>query len=249
MADETPKIALFCDEAGKDTDRFLAVGGLIIAHEDVKRIRQGFLYRKDRLNLSKEAKWNSTKKASLEKHRALIDWTFQLMASDELHFHCLIVDFQRFDHDLREDGGKAESMKRMYYQLILHRLLKKYGRSHDCYALIDKCNELDGLPNLKAGLNTAAGKFKCNSPLKAVEFRDSEAEPLLQMNDLILGAICAHKNRRFEEIEAGQFKANLAGYVLGKCGLLHFDADTPRSRKEFSIWNLKSELMKGGASI
>lgn len=249
MANETPKIALFCDEAGKDTDRFLTVGGLIIAHEDVKRIRAGFTFRKKQMNLSKEAKWNSTKKGSLEKHRALVDWTFDLMAQDALHFHCLIVDFQRFDHDLRDDGGKAESMKRMYYQLILHRLLKKYGKSHDCYALIDKCNELDGLQNLKKGLNTAAHRYKCENPLKAVEFRDSELEPLLQMNDLILGAICAHKNRRFEDEDAGQFKANLAGFVLGKCGLLNFETDTPKSRKEFSIWNLKSDLMKGGASV
>lgn len=247
MENKTPKIALFCDEAGKDTDRFLAVGGVIIAHEDVKRIREGFLYRKARLDLSKEAKWNSTKKSSLEKHRELIDWVFSLIASDTIHFHCIVVDFQRFDHNLRSDGGKAESMKRMYYQLILHRLLKKYGQNYHCYALIDKCNELSGLDKLKKGLNSASKKFQCDDALKVIEFRDSETEALLQMNDLILGAICAQKNRRFEEAGAGQFKANLAGYVLGKSGLLNFDGNTPSSRKEFSIWNLDSEFMRGGA--
>lgn len=248
MVKKTPKLALFCDEAGKDTDRYLAVGGLIVSHDDVKRIRDGFVVRKDRLGLSKEAKWNLTKKSNLEKHRALIDWIFELIGQDDLRFHCLLVDFQRFDHGLREDGGKAESMKRMYYQLILHRLLKKHGKTYDCYALIDKCNELGGLPNLQRGLNSASERYGCDDALKAIEFRDSATEPLLQMNDLILGAICAHKNRRFEEAGAGQYKANLAGYVLGKSGLTNYDGNTPVARKEFSLWNLSSQHMKGGAS-
>jgi len=246
MVETTPKIAFFCDEAGKDTDRHLAVGGLIVAHSDVSSIRSRFLAQKKAQNLSKEAKWNSTRKSTLEKHRALIDWTFGLIEKGDLLFHCLLVDFDRFDHGLRADGGKAESMKRMYYQLILHRLLKKHGRDHDCYALIDKCNELVGLEQLKAGLNSYSRRFKCKDALKVIEFRDSEKEPLLQMNDLILGAICAHKNRRFEEVGAGQYKANLAGFVLGKFGLVNFDSDTPRSWNNLSIWNLTSEYMKGG---
>ncbi|MEO6718002.1 MAG: DUF3800 domain-containing protein [Novosphingobium sp.] len=247
MADDTPKLALFCDEAGKDTDRFLAVGGVIVAHSDVSAIRAEFIRRKARLNLTKEAKWHSTKKASLEKHRDLIDWTFSLIAKRELLFHCLLVDFQRFNHELRDDGGKAESMKRMYYQLILHRLLKKHGKTNNCYALIDKCNELDGLQKLKQGLNSASKSYGCNNALKVIEFRDSETEPLLQINDLILGAICAHKNRRFEDEGAGQYKANLAGYVLGKSGLLNYEGNTPIAKTDFSIWNLSSSLMKGGA--
>lgn len=247
MVEATPKLAFFCDEAGKDTDRYLAVGGLIVTHLDVVAIRSEFTRRKAALNLTKEAKWNSTKKASLEKHRSLIDWAFALIAKRELLFHCLLVDFQRFDHHLRPDGGNGESMKRMYYQLILHRLLKKHGKTHDCYALIDKCNELEGLPRFKAGLNSDAKRYGCDNALKAIEFRDSESEPLLQLNDLILGAICAQKNRRFEEIGSGQFKANLAGYVLGKCGLLHYEGSTPLAKSDFSIWNLDSKLMRGGA--
>lgn len=246
MVEPTPKLALFCDEAGKDTDRFLAVGGLVVAHSDVATIRSQFEWRKSKVELQKEAKWNSTKKGTLEKHRALIDWTFDLIASGKLQFHCLLVDFQRFDHDLREDGGKAESMKRMYYQLILHRLLKKHGKSHDCFALIDRCHELKGLENMRDGLNTQGHRFGCPGALKAIEFRESHKEPLLQMNDLILGAICAQRNRRFEEAGAGQYKANLAGYVLGKAGLSNYNGNTPVGRKEFSIWNFQSEFLKGG---
>ena len=219
-----------------------------MAHSDVKRIREDFINRKQRLGVTKEAKWNLTTKARLEKHRELAHWTFELIRKRDLLFHCIHIDFVRFDHDLREDGGKAESLKRMYYQLILHRLLKKHGPGYDCYALIDKCNELDGFPKFKKGLNTEANRrFRCADSLRAIEFRDSESEPLLQMNDLILGAICAHKNRRFEEEGAGQPKASLAGFVLGRSNLVDYDSDTPRNVDDFTIWNLKSTHMRGGA--
>ena len=247
MTNITPKIALFCDEAGKDSDQFLAVGGLIVAHSDVQWIRREFQRRKHELHIPGEAKWSLTTKGKLEKFRSLVNWTFNLIEQRELGFHCILVDFMRFDHDLRSDGGRGESLKRMYFQLILHRLLKKYGRQYDCYALIDKCNELDGFTRFKDVLNRkASDKGYCDQVLRAVEFRDSEAEPLLQLNDLILGAICAHKNRRFDEPGAGQPKANLAGYVLGKTSLTSYDHDTPLASDGFSIWNLKSEHMRGG---
>ena len=245
---EKPKLALFCDEAGKDTDRYLAVGGLVIAHSDVKRIRDEFVMRKKRLNITREAKWKLTTKGCLEKHRELVHWTFDLIRKRDLLFHCILVDFVRFDHDLRADGGRGESLKRMYYQLILHRLLKKHGQEYDCYALIDKCNELAGFPKFTKGLNSEANKrYKCADSLRAIEFRDSAGEPLLQMNDLILGAICAHKNRRFEEEGAGQPKSSLAGFVLGRSNLIDYEADTPRNADDFTIWNLKSAHMRGGA--
>ncbi len=158
-----------------------------------------------------------------------------------------MVDFQRFDHDLREDGGKGESLKRMYYQLILHRLCRPHSDGQLLYALVDKANELDGLDELKKGLNSVCkSKYKqSGEQLRAIEFRDSKTEPLLQLNDIILGGICYQRNRRNEEQGLGQYKSNLAGYILGRFGYVDFDADTPRGQK-MSIWNFSSEYLKGG---
>lgn len=249
MADKLPGIALFCDEAGKESDRFLAVGGLIVTAEDVPEIRAEFARRLKALDIKSEAKWNNTKKGTLLKYQSLIHWTFGLIELRQLLFHCLVVDFDRFDHNLRPDGGKNESLKRMYFQLILHRLGKKHGKSYRLFAFPDKANELEGLDGLKRGLNSVLGsKYGCtDSPIKAIEFRESHKEPMLQLNDLILGAVCAQKNRRYEAEDAGQPKANLAGFVLGRSKLLNYDVDTPRGADAFSIWNLKSAYLRGGS--
>lgn len=124
MSDKLPQMALFCDEAGKEPDRFLAVGGLVVTGEDVKMIRAEFARRISDIGISKEAKWNSTRKNTLQKYTSLVHWTFQLITAGQLRFHCLLVPSQRFNHRLRSDGGKSESLKRMYYQVIFIGLVK-----------------------------------------------------------------------------------------------------------------------------
>lgn len=248
MTKDIQHIALYCDEAGKDTDRFLAVGGLVLPSPAAsKRVSRMFWHLKHTEGITGEVKWNNTKKGNYEKYRKVVDMVFRLAASGDLQFHCILVDFQRFDHDLRDDGGKGESLKRMYYQLILHRLCRPHSNGQLLYALVDKANELQGLDDLKKGLNSVC-KSKYNQSgeqLRAIEFRDSKEEALLQLNDIILGGVCYQRNRRNEEQGVGQFKSNLAGYILGRFGYMDFDSDTPPGQS-MSIWNFSSEYLRGG---
>jgi hypothetical protein len=247
MPDKPAQIAFFCDEAGTAGDQFLAVGGLIVTAIDAPVIRTKFEWFRKTQDIRSEVKWNKTSKGTKDKYQSLVHFFFECVARNELWFHCLLVDFQRFNHQLRDDGNPQESLKRMYYQLILHRLGKKHGADSLLYAFPDKANELTGLDQMKQGLNSELRRrYKCEgNPVRAIEFRDSETEPLLQLNDLILGAVCYQKNRRFDADNAGQPKANLAGFVLGRTGLLNYNVDTPPAVKSFTIWNLKSDHLRG----
>lgn len=247
MSDELPQMALFCDEAGKEPDRYLAVGGLVVTGEDVRMIRAEFARRASDLGVTKEAKWNNTRKSTLDKHLSLAHWAFQLITAGQLRFHCLLVPSQRFNHDLRSDGGKSESLKRMYYQVILHRLGKRHGKTHRLYVYPDKANELRGLEAMKSGLNSdLTKKYACPvDAVKAIDFRESHKEPLLQLNDLLLGAVCYQKNRRFENLDAGHPKASLAGFVLGRSGLVNYETNTSANVKGFTIWNFDSKHLRG----
>lgn len=242
---------MFCDEAGKETDRFLAVGGILIDPFHAATVRRNLerLFRDH--NITTEAKWQKTKKGNCRKYQAVVNYFFGCIARKEFSFHCLLVDFDRFDHDLRDDGGANESLKRMYYQLMLHRCGKRFGQTHRLFAFPDKANELQGLDRMKDGLNAALRrKHDCDgSPFKAIEFRDSAKETILQLNDLVLGGICYQKNLRMNAEDAGQPKANLAGYVMGRSNLPHYDTDTPRRVTDFTIWNFKSEYLKGGPQL
>jgi hypothetical protein len=246
MGDKRTQVALFCDEAGKESDRFLAVGGLVVTAANSKIIRSEMARHFDRLSIKSEMKWSKTRQGTKDKYQELVHFFFQLLDADLARFHCLLVDFQRFDHNLRPDGSRVESLKRMYYQLILHRLCKKH-RACDLYAFPDKARELTGLEEFQRALNRDSRKrFGIDRDcMRAIEFRDSETEPLLQLNDIVLGGVCYQKNKRFEDPDAGHPKANLAGYILGKTGLPHYDLNTPWGAEKFTIWNLKSQFLRG----
>ena len=243
-------MALFCDEAGKETDRYLAVGGIRIDPFNAASVRRNLARLIDYHGIFGEMKWNETTRGKRPKYQAVIDYFFGCIARRQLSFHCLLVDFQRFDHELRADGGRNESLKRMYFQLMLHRCGKTHGQTHRLYAFPDKANELQGLPDLKRGLNSKLRRYHgcAGEPFKTIEFRTSHEEPLLQLNDLILGGVCYQKNLRMNAKDAAQHKANLAGFILGRTGLPHYDTSTPKTVTDFTIWNLKSEHLKGGGS-
>ena len=95
------KLAFFCDEAGKDTDRYLAVGGLIVSEKYSGLITANIKHLIERHKTTSEIKWNKTKKGNAKKYKELVDYFFLCIEREWLSFHVLFVDFQRFDHGLK----------------------------------------------------------------------------------------------------------------------------------------------------
>ena len=78
------------------------------------------------------------------------------------------------------------------------------------------------------------------NPIKELISANSHDEVMLQINDVILGAICAVKNGKHILASTRQAKRDLGALVLQKSGLPSFDINTPRSNSRFSVWNFQS---------
>lgn len=67
---------------------------------------------------------------------------------------------------------------------------------------------------------------------------DSKECDLLQLNDVILGAVCAARNDR-HLIEGGRIaKRALAVHVMEQSGLRTFKNNSPKTVKRFTVWNM-----------
>lgn len=78
MVENVQNVAFFCDEAGKDTDRYLAVGGLIVPSPDSSRkVTTAFNKLVADHSISGEVKWNRAKKGNYEKYRKVVDLAFR----------------------------------------------------------------------------------------------------------------------------------------------------------------------------
>ena len=78
-----------------------------------------------------------------------------------------------------------------------------------------------------------------HNPLKQLGPLDSKTDDVLQLNDVILGAVCAARNGK-HLLEVGRkSKRDLAKLVLEKSGLNTFERDSPRAVHRFTVWNMR----------
>ncbi|MBA7557366.1 hypothetical protein ES705_50117 [subsurface metagenome] len=81
-------------------------------------------------------------------------------------------------------------------------------------------------------------KFKINyNPFVSIEPVDSKLSDLLQISDIMMGAIGYQKNGYHLLAESKIAKIELAQYIAGSAGLKNLSDNTLRSNERFTIWN------------
>lgn len=78
-----------------------------------------------------------------------------------------------------------------------------------------------------------------HKPLKQLISQDSCDDDLLQLNDVILGAVCHSRNGKHLLAETRPAKRDVAQMVLQKSGLSSFDENSPRDIQRFTVWQFK----------
>lgn len=124
--------------------------------------------------------------------------------------------------------------------IILHKFVKTHGNKGTLYVRVDHRNSSTPLEQIRKMLNATAARDHAitTQPVKQFVSEDSKKCRLLQLNDVILGAVCAARNSR-HLLEGGrESKKELAKRVLEKSGLDTFEQNSPRSVHRFTIWNM-----------
>lgn len=186
-----------------------------------------------------ELKWSKVSNQKFEAYKDLVELYFELLSKKVLAFHGATFDNHKWKHSLYNDGDRDLGLSKNYYQLILHRFIRFYGEQASLYVCLDRRWSSTKLPDLQRILNSGAGKDYglTFGPVRTLEARDSKKDDLLQINDVILGAVSSVKNGRHEDPCTRFSKAELAKLVLQKSGLGSLDKDSPWQNTSFTLWN------------
>ena len=229
------------DEAGISNDRYTVVGGLCMHRETLVTVCQTIAAYRVRYSMAAELKWQRVSNQKQAEYAALVDYFFALNNANHVHFHCITFDSHQWNHH-RYNGGDGDiGLSKLYYQLLLHKFVKIYGNLGTLYVRLDHRNSQTPLEDIRRMLNaTAARDHGIDSgPVKQLVSFDSRDCDLLQLNDVILGAVCAAKNGRHLIAGGRESKRAIAEMVLEKCGLQSLDADSPRGIDRFTVWNMR----------
>lgn len=197
-------------------------------------------YRK-KFNMTKELKWTKITDAKLCEYRHLVEYFFAMNNVNACHFHSIIFDNHKWRHNKYNNSDRDIGLSKLYYQVLHHKFCKVCGPHGSLFVRIDRRNTSTSLEDLRRMLNNAAARDHGinTTPFKVIEPADSKECDILQLNDVVLGAVCAARNGR-HLLESGRAsKREIAGLVLEKSGLSSFEKDTPNSMSRFTIWNMR----------
>jgi hypothetical protein len=181
-----------------------------------------------------EAKWTKVSKKKLSAYKRVVDVLF----SEDVHFHSLVVDTTRLDHKRFNSGSREIGFNKEIYQLAM-KCARLYSAA--LFHLYPDSRETTQKPeDLRLMLNRGCrkGGDKRDWPFRRCQFRDSKTTLPLQLVDIIIGGLAYRLNGHDKKEKASPAKSDLASYILQRAKITDPFKDTARSA-DFTIWHRK----------
>lgn len=232
--------AIFADESGIVSDRFTVVGGSIVERKWLSTIYDAIHSVRERHDIWGELKWTKVSERMFPAYRDLVDVYFEFVDAGRLQFRATTFDNGKWDHVNYNNGDPDIGLSKLYFHMLLHQFVGDHGDVAGLFICMDRRNSSTPFEDLRRMLNNAAARdYKLTfGPVRVLTARDSKKDDMLQMNDVILGAIAARKNDRLDRPGARAAKKELADYVFTRSGLASLAVDTPKNETAFRLWNL-----------
>lgn len=235
-------ICVYADESCKDNHKYLILGGMCVKYEYLNEITSKL--QKVRLKHSTfgEVKWGKVSKNKYEFYEEYVNVFFDLCSKDLVHFHFLSVDTSTFNNRIYNEGCSELGFDKLIYQLLLHKFGAKYGRDNKIQVYLDERTTKNN-PNCMTEILNAGLKKKLqisSNPFTRITFQNSKTSEILQVNDLVIGAIGFRKNKRHLNDESSEHKKAFSELIAKKAHKL--ESPIKMSSKDaikFTSWDFK----------
>lgn len=235
---------IYCDESRQTKDRYMVLGGIVMPASSIGKFNSTMSAYRVQSNMMAELKWTKVSDQKIKEYKSFVEYFFALNNTDQLHFHSIIIDTHQLNHKKHSDGNKENSFYKFFYQLLLHCFGKAYcekGSETKFILHMDQRTSSYKLDDLKTILNR--GMFKefgiSNDPFVSIEPKNSKQSEVIQINDLIIGAIGYYKNGYHLLAGSKKSKMEMVNYITSKSGLRNIGDNTAFRNRRFTMWNLK----------
>jgi len=238
------KYTLICDESFTENNQ-LVLGTIIIpSHNHPLLIKEITAWKVgEGLNPDSEFKWVKVSKKYLDRYQALMKWFFDHLKANHLSFRAHIIEaYKRYGN-----GDVETSFYKAYYHLLLNSIKRLAINEEESRILIYKDNKRNRYPLrltiLKKTLNSAIKRdLKIENIVASIEPRESKGqkmEPMIQIVDILIGAIGFVRNGSMISPQASTAKIDLAKFIedLSNTNLLY---DT-NINSSFNLWTFDVE--------
>lgn len=214
----------------------MVAGGFAVSGNRITEIEDTIATIRDDAGIKSEFHWSDyrggRRRAAYE---ALIQYGFDLVSKRQAALHIIIAKFGGYNHRKARGENHDTSVNRMYYQLFLHRLASFYGQRRAIHIRLDAGNDSYDICRMRNQLCADAfGRYNTKpNCIRSIEPVQSKNVGIIQMADVIVGAIAAKRN----EVKHTSAKGELADYALRVSGRHSWMADTTYSARFLTVWH------------
>jgi hypothetical protein len=231
---DAKRVNVFVDEGSTAGCRFSGYAGLWVSADEENSFRERLASIRLSCGMKATGEFKWTKLSGTKPHPAYVQIIDAFFESPCAQFKALVVDN-------RNPGGNRGSDSQRDYYTWIHWLARRRCEPGFVYRLfIDRRTGRQGsqLAELKTILNNSARKdgvatYDCFRDVIAV---DSANDSLIQLADVLLGAVCYHfNNRHIGPCSAS--KRAVARYIATKAGFrMGVIRRTWREEPKFNVW-------------
>jgi hypothetical protein len=238
---------VFLDESSTTDEHFMVIGCVIVPGP-VEREAEALVV--DCLNEHRtvgELKWTKVSRSKAHVYTDVLRRFWQYAPTRGIECHSIIVDTHQIDHGAYNDGDPELGFNKFVFQLLHHHVGRTFGETERIVAHLDARTTTREPAELQTILNNAAARHfgeMTHRPFGKVTHRDSKSSRLLQIADLLSGAIAWHKNDRDTRPEASPAKTELANELARITSRARLGGNS--RHPQMNTWNFKMRP-RGGA--
>lgn len=224
---------IYCDESchlEHDHERFMVIGGMSCPKSFRKQVCHDIYRIKSEFGIPNKAeiKWNKVAPCNLNYFKALVDYFFE---NDSLQFRAVVVDKTKINHEKHQ-----QTHNEFYYKMYFYCLSGLIDPRSENYIYLDK-KDTKGtyrIQQLGFFLRQKSHDFDYTK-IKRIQCANSVELPILQLVDLLIGAIGYH-NREVPMRSAA--KEALVKHIQEKSGY-SLERSTYLSENKFNLFFIR----------
>ena len=233
------KYNIYCDESchlEHDKEKVMVIGGIKCPKSRRKIIINDIYTIKEEFNIPKmaEIKWNKVSNCNLEYFKKIVDL---FLDTQDLQFRAVVVDKTKLNH---EQYGQTHN--EFYYKMYYYCLIRLVDTQAENYIYIDKKDTkgTNKIRKLKEIISRKNHDFD-QSKIARIQCVNSAELPILQLTDLLIGAVGYH-NR--EIVNPSEAKLELVRYIQSRTNY-SLERSTYPSEQKFNLFfiSLQGEAM------
>lgn len=224
---EQRHINIYCDESrhtSDPSDQYMVIGAVACPREHKRDVVHSIHKLKAKYNAQGEFGWKRVSPNKEAFYLALLDLFFD---DPQLEFRALVADRQTLEHE-SNDGDKELGFYKHYYQMLIHWL--KPGNIYHLYLDWQQNKVQQRFSTLKYFL---VKKLTGRAKIASLEPVTSHNQPLIELTDLLIGAIGYAWNQR----SGSQTKVKFCHEFASKTGFKTLKVGTSKDREKINIFH------------